>query len=244
MEIRYFDEFERVIQSFAIQKEDVCIVGSSVLASCGLRENHDVDFAIRPGTREALLEQWGGRVELLPSGTINFSQHVQSLFKRYEKIGITNADLFESDKYTSDFHGYRIAGIEIEIAQKQERNMKKDIKDLAAIGKDYSKIPGFDMVLYQEVTAKKRAIIYGAGARAGRIYNVYSGMYDIECFVDRDQELWGMKIKGVPVCSPDVLSKSDACVIISSSRYEDEIKRELYEKYGAKKIVKYSLEDI
>ncbi len=70
-------------------------------------------------------------------------------------------------------------------------------------------------------------IIWGAGKAALKRYDwaVFAG-YDVLFFVDNDAGMWGEKINGIPVCSPEAIQEYD-CIILTPDRYFDEIKVQL-----------------
>ena len=241
MKIQFLEELECVIKRNEISKNEICIIGSSVLAFYGIRENHDLDFVLFPKARTRILEKCADQIEVLPSGTINFSENVQALQKRYAKIGLLDEELFD-DTYTVHMEGYRVAKIEVEIAQKIERNFEKDRKDLAKIGDNYGQFPGFNTHLFEGLM-KRKAIIYGAGTNAKLAYYCYSAKYELICYVDNNKELWGMELNGLKVCSPDVLEDTDAVIIISSQRYVEDIKKDIYIKFGKRKVITFNMKE-
>lgn len=241
MRIRYLDELEYILNKFGISKNEICIIGSSVLTYYGIRENHDLDFALMPKSRNRILEMYEGQVEVLPSGTINFSNHIQSLQGRYEKIGLLDEELTD-DIYTVYVEGFRMAKIEVEIAQKIERDYEKDKKDIARIRSNYIQIPEFNNILFEKLQ-KRKAIIYGAGSNAKLAYYCYSTRFELICYIDSNDKLWGMEFNGLRVCPPDILKDTDAIIIISSQRYAEEIKKEIYLKFGKRKVITFCMDE-
>lgn len=242
MNLRFLDELECVLNKYELNKNEICIIGSSVLACYDIRENHDLDFALYPKARARILEKYNGQIEILPSGTINFSENIQSLWGRYKKIGLLDEELFE-DTYTTHMAGYRVAKIEVEIAQKMERNFEKDRRDLKRMGDSYCRISGFDNGLFEQLKRKRKAVIFGAGANARLAYHCYCTRYELLCYVDNNEGLWGDELNGLTVCSPDILKDTDAIIIISSSRYTDEIKKDIYEKFGKRKVISFCMKE-
>ncbi len=155
MEIRKWKELEAVLRKFQIEQNDICIVGSSIFALYDIRENNDIDLALRPGMREKILEKFLGEVELLPSGTINFNESVQAIKDRYGKMGVMDTELFE-DKYTVLQNGCRMARLELELANKAVRGRDKDRADLQRVGTSYLNIEGFDVKLFESLKERGR----------------------------------------------------------------------------------------
>ena len=58
--------------------------------------------------------------------------------------------------------------------------------------------------------------------------------------MDNDPKLWGTKVNGLDICPPDVLRDMDAVIIISSNRYAEEIKNELFAQFGKRKVITFS----
>lgn len=241
MRIQFLEELEYILHKNNISKNEICIIGSSVLAFYGIRENHDLDFALYPEIRFRILENCADQIELLPSGTINFSENTQALQSRYAKIGLLDEELFD-DAYAVNIEGYRVARIEVEIAQKIERNFEKDRKDLAKIGNNYEQFPEFDNKLFEKLT-KRKAIIYGAGTNAKLAYYCYCAKFELICYVDKNKELWGTELNGLKVCPPDVIEGTDAVIVISSRQYAEEIKKEIYAKYGKHKVITFCMSE-
>lgn len=241
MGVRFLGELEYVLNKYGLDQDEICIVGSSVLAHYGIRENHDLDFALDPKTRVRVLEKYSEQIEVLPSGTINFSKNIQSLLGRYEKIGLLDEELFD-DTYTTNMDGYRVAKIEVEIAQKIERSFVKDRKDLAKIGNNYEQFSEFNYKLFERLMRRK-AVIYGAGGNSQLAYYCYSTKFELICYVDNNKELWGTKLNGLEVCSPDILNDTDAVIIISSQQYAEEIKKDIYSGFGRRKVITFCMKE-
>lgn len=241
MRVRHFDELEYILNEYKINRNEICITGSTILACYGIRENRDLDFALYPKARARILEKYSEQIEVLPSGAINFSESIQSSCGRYKRIGLLDEELFE-DVYSTHMYGYRIAKIELEIVQKMKRNLEKDRRDLKRID-NYGSISGFDNDLFEQLKRKRKAVIFGAGANAGLAYHCYCTRYELFCYVDNNESLWGDELNGLQICSPDILKDIDAIIIISSRQYSDDIKKYIYEKYGKRKVVTFCMKE-
>ena len=242
MKTNFFDELEYVMHKYGLSKNEICIIGSSVLSLYGIRENNDLDFALYPTARARMLERYDGQIEVLPTGTINFSENVQSIWGRYTKIGVLDEELFD-DIYTVFMDGYRVAKIEVEMAHKMERNLEKDRRDLKKIGDTFFSVPDFDNDLFERLKKRKKAVIFGAGANARLAYYCYCARFELICYIDNNNGLWGDELNGLKVCSPDILKDLDATIIISSQRHAENIKKEIYAKYGKRKVITFSMRE-
>lgn len=119
--IRFWEDFEELVLEYEIERKDICIVGSGVLTAEGFRENHDFDFAVTEKAREKLLRVYGDKLNVLPTGTICFTDDIQILQNRYGEVGVDDKLLF-TEKYSRSYENeYRIAIREVELAKKNSK---------------------------------------------------------------------------------------------------------------------------
>ena len=134
--IQHEEELYRMLDLYNINYDDVCIVGSSVIARAGFRDNNDIDITLKPSARE-ISEKFRGQ-----SGLIELSENIQACTGRYNIIGISDDELF-SDECSESYRGTRIVKFELEIAKKLRRLEPKDQRDLVEIGNS-SGVHNFD----------------------------------------------------------------------------------------------------
>ena len=71
--------------------------------------------------------------------------------------------------------------------------------------------------------------IYGAGIRGRAIKKIWS--YDWKGFIDRNENLTGTKIDGIPVIScKDIKNRDDMVIVIPNRFFADDIYRDLISK--------------
>ncbi len=126
--MKYLDKLCNICKQYNISKEDVCIVGSSVLAEIVGRDSNDIDAILKNAVRERLIVSNGKELNILKSGTIDF-QDVQFSRNRYKAIGLDDENIFNS-KYMDSYEGFRIIKVEIEVAKKIVRDAPKDRLDV------------------------------------------------------------------------------------------------------------------
>lgn len=131
MNVQHIEKIERVLNDYNISRDDICIVGSSVLAIYGIRQNNDLDFAIHPQVRDKVIKKVGSSLIILPSGTMCISESLQSPKDRYKKLDILDDELFKN--YSIRYGEFRYAVLEVEIAMKIVRFRDKDVADLKRI---------------------------------------------------------------------------------------------------------------
>lgn len=52
MSMNYIETLDEWLRNNGVDRDDVCLIGSSALAARGLRENHDLEFVIKPDIRK------------------------------------------------------------------------------------------------------------------------------------------------------------------------------------------------
>ncbi|TYT62010.1 hypothetical protein [Natrialba swarupiae] len=115
--IRYFDDLKKYLESVQLSTEDVCIVGSAVLADFGLRENGDIDLAIDPYER----------------GAVDFDstpKNIDVSVEKYSWLGVTDKELVHDETYHYTTNGIKIVKPEIELSFKHRRLWEKDQRDI------------------------------------------------------------------------------------------------------------------
>lgn len=85
--------------------------------------------------------------------------------------------------------------------------------------------------LYKRIRENTRCILFGGGADGVDFLLILRRegiIKHISCITDNDSRLWGKKMLGIPVVSPaDTVQIKNALYIITSSRYEMEIEKQL-----------------
>lgn len=124
--LRYIDELERNLYKYGIEKEDVCLVNSAILAVRGIRENADLEFALRPSARECLINR-GEEFYYYNqySKVIKFSENIDCDQDLYRMFNIYDEDLF-TDKHAERYGNYRVIRPELLMASKIIWNREKD----------------------------------------------------------------------------------------------------------------------
>jgi hypothetical protein len=128
MSIQYIDELEEWMENNHIKKEDICLVGSAALAYDGIRDNHDLEIAVRPGVcRDRILKC------LRPKEERKLSKNVHFFKNQFFNIGITDQEIFEKKLYRLSKEGYKVILLEIEYLYKLSLNRDKDWQDARLI---------------------------------------------------------------------------------------------------------------
>jgi len=117
--------------------DDICLVGSSVLADFGVRDNRDLDIAIDPRKRGLL-------------DIDNTPENVEVALEKYSWLGITDHDLINNSRYHYKSGGIKIVRPEVCYSFKHRRKKDKDIYDIELIneGVIYSNDYDWDWELF------------------------------------------------------------------------------------------------
>ncbi|MDJ0837426.1 MAG: methyltransferase domain-containing protein [Acidobacteriota bacterium] len=79
-----------------------------------------------------------------------------------------------------------------------------------------------------ELPPDAELVVWGAGGMARELIAPFFPSQKIACYVDRNPELWGTRLGGRPVVSPDRLATMDRLyILISSNDYEADIRADL-----------------
>ena len=119
MEINYLPELEEVLSKHGIHKEDVCVVGSAVLAYHNLRENNDIDLIVRHTRREHKTEySIGKNIEIVQENWL------------YMNEDITDDLIIDNEKYHFRHQGYKFVVLPLLEMRKSNSTREKDHADI------------------------------------------------------------------------------------------------------------------
>ncbi len=79
----------------------------------------------------------------------------------------------------------------------------------------------------------ENAIIWGAGKWGILAYFYYRNKYNLIGYVDSDKKLWGQRLNGLEIYSPQILEKIQAKIIIANKNNSNEIKNQLVQSNRA-----------
>ena len=128
-------ELYSFLEKYGIKKNDIIIVGSAAMAVKGIRDNRDLDFALRPEKRAELLKQYGATVDVNKNlGTIYFSKNIQAVLDKYKNLNYYDTNLFDhAESITACLNDCEIVRLELEAAHKALRRRPKDLVDIDLI---------------------------------------------------------------------------------------------------------------
>lgn len=122
--IEYIEELEDMINSFSVPREDICFIGSEILAKKNIRKNKDIGISIRNLSIE--------EIEELKQYILKNQYHISIKNDPFQDVGICCEDIYKP-KYSVELDEYRFISMELLVAIKKSRNRYKDRKDLELI---------------------------------------------------------------------------------------------------------------
>jgi|GEM_PF-514218 len=124
--MKYGEELKSVLEQYNIGKEDICIVGSSVMSVRGLKQNNDIDILINPAVRSKLENatdsafSLSNKIEVVGLGWADF-------------LGVSDDDLIYDERFHEIIEGFKFVKLELLYIVKKYRNREKDIPDMQKI---------------------------------------------------------------------------------------------------------------
>lgn len=115
--ISHINLLNEFVESSSLEMNDICIVGSSVMAGIGLRENKDLDIAVLPNLRHNVSER-------------NLDGKMNLAKERYHPVGVSDRELISNSRYHTMSNGYKIARPELCLSYKYYRDWEKDNRDI------------------------------------------------------------------------------------------------------------------
>ncbi len=88
---------------------------------------------------------------------------------------------------------------------------------------------------------KREVVVWGAGKWGRMAYALYQESCNIIGYVDSNSALWGTKLDGIPIYTPDILKTHDATVIIAVRRGAHDVKDMLLQTYGIQAAIVFRL---
>lgn len=187
-DVEHREKFESVLNEFGVSKDEVCIIGSSILALADIRQNRDIDFVTTYDTREQIRDHIEGSnkdYKIKSNGAVKFGSGVGLTYTdRFKMFGITDDEIVRNSEYHMVVDGFKILRPEMEISIKYYRNQLKDKQDIAYIEEYFVECGNWNWEVVHVVppwdkNSNRKSVIsraLDAYRREGFIYVIYEGM--------------------------------------------------------------------
>lgn len=127
--VAHLEELEKWLSENDIQKQDVCLIGSCALAARGVRENHDLEFTLRP---KVLKSHGLSRKVFCMIYYEKITDDLELWRNQLLRVGISDKRIF-NEKLFDDINGYNILFLDIEKLYKSSLGRDKDFADIVKI---------------------------------------------------------------------------------------------------------------
>ena len=139
----YLEEFEKLLKKLKIPRNEICIIGSSVFALMGIKNNGDIEFVASKKIRKKInrIADEGNlathvikKLEFFEFGKIIFSENIHSSrYDRYQDLGFTDEDLIFNPENHIEINGFKFLRPEIAFSLKILDRREKDIEHIRII---------------------------------------------------------------------------------------------------------------
>lgn len=186
-DVEHREKFESILDEFGVDKDEVCIIGSSILALADIRQNRDIDFVTTYDTRERIrnhIESSNKGYKIKSNGAVKFGSDVGLTYTdRFKMFGVTDDEIVRNSEYHVVVDGFKILRPEMEISIKYYRNKIKDKQDILHIEENFVGCNNWDWEVVHVVppwdkTPNRNSMISRASdayRREGLIYVIYEG---------------------------------------------------------------------
>lgn len=127
MKIEHLEELKRILEESSISLNDVCIVGSSVLAAHGIRKNKDIDIILSKNIRKLFTES---------DKSFNLTENIECVGVGwlYNLDNITKDEeiIYNSNKHFVKYN-LKFCNMDLLLKRKKLSKKEKDILDVKMI---------------------------------------------------------------------------------------------------------------
>tara|TARA_R100000152_G_C6781051_1_gene214817 strand:- start:4766 stop:5158 length:393 start_codon:yes stop_codon:yes gene_type:complete len=124
--VKYLKELETILNQYQIDKNDVCIVGSAILALHEIRENNDVDIIVRKSVRKDLS---------LSHKSCKISKNIEIVGENWFFIddNLTDDLILDNRENHLKNGDYKYVNLNLLLERKRSSNKEKDLGDVNLI---------------------------------------------------------------------------------------------------------------
>jgi|AntRauMinimDraft_4_1070384.scaffolds.fasta_scaffold00415_3 hypothetical protein len=132
--VRHLEQLEQILDQADVDKSDIILYGSSIMALCGIKPNNDLEFIPHPDSRSKFHElgKEMPNATIDEEGQIYFPGEVGALYKRnkFKMFDWDDYDLFEDDEVYIEYEGYKFLKLELLLSLKGVKRRQKDFEHM------------------------------------------------------------------------------------------------------------------
>lgn len=114
--IVHMDELKAFMEKFGLSSDELCIVGSAVMAASGIRENYDLEVILTPSAFERVSRKMGKKAGFW--GHLKISENLDLFHNIYGLVGAGDALVFS--RCSRECGICRIADLELQYCYKKK----------------------------------------------------------------------------------------------------------------------------
>lgn len=152
--------------------------------------------------------------------------HIDKILANFRRTGISNLNRMECAREAYEIDLKYLGRCPDQILKREEIEEKYNRERLVYISlKTPEKVTN---VLYNQYDITDDVVIFGAGTCGKELERILERCnVPVRFFVDNDEKKWGLEQNGIKIFSPEILKYGDAHVVVTTTRFQKEISRQL-----------------
>lgn len=156
-------------------------------------------------------------------------EHIDAILANFRRTGISNTRILECTEETYEID-LKYLGRCSECSSRDAIEEKYEREKLQYISQDRPQM--IREALEGENRGLDGVVIFGAGNYGRELLPILKTCgVPVRFFADNDRSKWGLEFQGIKICSPETLRDFSGHVIVTVSRFQEEICRQL-QNYG------------
>jgi hypothetical protein len=155
-----FDELEKILKKYHLDKNNVCLIGGTSLHIHNIRCHRDIDLVVLDTCKKHLIEQLEKKY-IKSSGEIILSNNIEvNKGNVFKTVNISDNEIINNSSYHQMYKGYKIVKLELTYSKKLFRCRRikhfrfKDLYDVFLINNYFKIHNDFDknLLFYQNIS--------------------------------------------------------------------------------------------
>lgn len=132
--VQHLKELEDLLDIAGVDKDNIILYGSSIMALYGIKENNDLELIPHPDVKSDFMQlaKESEDIEINHNGQIHFPGDVRVVYEgdKFAPFGWDDYRLFEDQKCCVECEGYKFAKLELLVSLKACKRRSKDLEHL------------------------------------------------------------------------------------------------------------------